>query len=552
MTESGVISNESGDNVACAAPAAVEAEAPLRARVSVVVLTLNEEANIADCLESCAWSDDVHVVDSGSTDRTCEIARELGATIHSHPFESFGRQRNWAITEIAYKHDWVFHLDADERFTPELVQEIAEVLRPEILHAGFYVPHKLMFMGRWLKYAGQYPIYQMRLFHRKRMRFCDYGHGQREETTGLVGRLSRPYLHFNFSKGIEDWIEKHNRYSTLEAQLIFQGWNPGGLKSAWRFSLGDPVQRRRFLKAKIYPLLPGKWFERFVWMYLFKFGFFDGKAGLQYCLLVSSYELFTTLKLDELKYCAQAKSHQAVLDRKYADGTSGGRSSADILRFPQKMPDQLTGSRFWSRIQPVFTSIRSNHQREVHPPPAATPWTLVENVRRVFWMAVRRFLFRPSFHNWYAWRRFLLRLFGAKLARNVRIRPTVNIEMPWNLEIGDDAIVGDHAILYSLGRITIGRRAVISQYAHLCAGTHDYRSRQFPLLRPPIKIGDEAWIAADAFIGPGASVGDRSVIGARASVFGTIPPDVIATGNPAKPVKPRVFDSAPSSDPSAC
>src|SRR5690349_22231261 len=91
--------------------------------VSVVVLTVNEEVNIADCLRSCAWSDDVHVVDSGSTDRTCGIAREMGATVHVHPFESFGLQRNWAIDHIRHKHDWVFHLDADERFTPELVAE---------------------------------------------------------------------------------------------------------------------------------------------------------------------------------------------------------------------------------------------------------------------------------------------------------------------------------------------------------------------------------------------------------------------------------------------
>src|SRR5947208_4581180 len=191
--------------------------------VSVVILTYNEEPNIADCLRSCAWSDDVHVVDSGSTDGTCEIARAMGARVHVHPFTSFGEQRNWAIDHVPHRHDWVFHLDADERFTPELVAEMRRVLARGPREAGFYVPHKMMFMGRWLRRAeGGYPIYQMRLFHRGRMRFRDYGHGQREHTSGKVGLLGKPYLHYNFSKGLEDWIDKNNGYSPPEARETFE------------------------------------------------------------------------------------------------------------------------------------------------------------------------------------------------------------------------------------------------------------------------------------------------------------------------------------------
>src|SRR5688572_16403049 len=218
--------------------------------VSVVILTYNEETNIADCLRSCAWCDDVHVVDSGSTDRTCEIAREMGAHVHIHPFKSFGDQRNWAIDSIDHKHDWVFHLDADERFTPELVGEMRQVLADHPGDAGFYVPHKLMFMGRWLRYAeGGYPIYQMRLFHKARMRFHDYGHGQREATTGRVGMLHRPYLHFNFSKGLDDWIDKHNRYSALEAAEAFALLS--GKATDAHSAFGNAVERRRFFKARI-------------------------------------------------------------------------------------------------------------------------------------------------------------------------------------------------------------------------------------------------------------------------------------------------------------
>jgi putative colanic acid biosynthesis acetyltransferase WcaF len=180
-----------------------------------------------------------------------------------------------------------------------------------------------------------------------------------------------------------------------------------------------------------------------------------------------------------------------------------------------------------------------------------SPWTFRQNLARAAWMIAAKLLFRPSFHNWYGWRRLLLRTFGARIARDVRIRPTAHIEIPWNLDIREGAVVGDYAILYSLGPITIGRRAVVSQYAHLCAGTHDYRYRDFPLLRPPIVIGDGAWIAADAFVGPNVTVGDGAVIGARSSVFKDIPPNMVAAGNPARPIKPRVIldeEGAPSAE----
>lgn len=170
-----------------------------------------------------------------------------------------------------------------------------------------------------------------------------------------------------------------------------------------------------------------------------------------------------------------------------------------------------------------------------------SPWTRGEKVRRLLWAIVAATLFRGSFHNFYGFRAALLRMFGAKLGRNVRIRRTVIIEVPWNLDIGDDVSIGDAAILYSLGPITIGARSFLSQYAHLCAGTHDPMDKNYPLLRPPITIGTDCWIAADAFVGPGVTIGDRTVVGARASVFSDLPSDVIAVGNPAKPSKPRTW-----------
>jgi acetyltransferase-like isoleucine patch superfamily enzyme/glycosyltransferase involved in cell wall biosynthesis len=536
-----------GDDVRLiASSTAAETPAPENAGgppVSVVILTFNEGVNIADCLRSCAWSDDVHVVDSGSTDRTVEIARSMGAQVHTHPFTSFGDQRNWAIDQIAHKYLWVFHLDADERFTPELVAEMGQVLAAEPAEAGFYVPHKMIFMGRWLRHAeGGYPIYQMRLFHRGRMRFRDWGHGQRENTAGIVGLLTRPYLHYNFSKGLEEWIDKHNRYSTLEARQVLEGQQSAtGIDSPF----GNAVQRRRYFKSRVYPKLPGKWLGRFLWMYVLRGGFLDGLAGLQYCLLVSTYELFISLKLAELRRAAMGQQEAAVTapviappagakPRLTDNGTIPSQREASNGHGPAPATPRHSPSDRVARATDPAGEI--THEK--------SPWPLREKVGRVLWMGVQATLFRRSFHNWYGWRSLLLRSFGAEIGKNVRIRPTARIEVPWHLHIGDHCAVGDHAILYSLGPIHIGRLATISQYAHLCAGTHDYTDPSFPLIRPPIYIGDEAWVAADAFVGPGVTVGDRAIIGARATVVKDVPPGVIVGGNPARIIKPRALSVA--------
>lgn len=172
-----------------------------------------------------------------------------------------------------------------------------------------------------------------------------------------------------------------------------------------------------------------------------------------------------------------------------------------------------------------------------------SPYSLRTKIRRLMWSTAYVLFFRPSFHNAYRYRTWLLRRFGASVGRNVRIRRTVLIEQPWNLDIGNDVSIGDRAIVYALGSISIGDRSFISQMSHLCAGTHDYTRSDYPLVRPPIRIGTDCWIAADAFIGPGVTIGDRSVVGARSSVFKDLPADVVAAGNPASPIKRRVLNA---------
>lgn len=157
------------------------------------------------------------------------------------------------------------------------------------------------------------------------------------------------------------------------------------------------------------------------------------------------------------------------------------------------------------------------------------------------WWMIQATLFAYSPQFLYGWRRFLLRLFGARIGKNVIIRPTVTITYPWKVTIGDNAWVGDHVCLYSLGDINVGANAVVSQRSYLCTGSHDYQRPEFNIYAKPIFVDNEAWVAADSFIAPGVTIGKGAVIGARSSVFANMPPGMICRGNPCVPVKPRVM-----------
>lgn len=156
------------------------------------------------------------------------------------------------------------------------------------------------------------------------------------------------------------------------------------------------------------------------------------------------------------------------------------------------------------------------------------------------WWLVEAFLFRPSPQFMYGWRRFLLRLFGADIGRHVILRPTVRTQFPWKVRIGDHSWIGDDVVLYSLGPITIGRHVVVSQKSYLCTGSHDYQQPSFPIYAQPIVIEDECWLATDVYVAPGTTIGRGTVVGARSSVFRSLPPGKVCVGSPALPVKDRL------------
>lgn len=166
---------------------------------------------------------------------------------------------------------------------------------------------------------------------------------------------------------------------------------------------------------------------------------------------------------------------------------------------------------------------------------------LGDRLRRALWNVVQGTLFRLSPRPFHAWRSTLLKMFGAQIGRGVHVYPGVRIWAPWNLEIADETGVGDGAILYSQGRIIMGRRVVISQGVHLCAGTHDYEQAGFPLITKPIVIGDHGWIAAEAFVHPGVKIGEGAVIGARSVVTKDMPAWMVCAGHPCKSIKERTW-----------
>ena len=174
------------------------------------------------------------------------------------------------------------------------------------------------------------------------------------------------------------------------------------------------------------------------------------------------------------------------------------------------------------------------------------PYSNGEYARRLAWLFIQATLFRFTPKSFIRFRRFLLRSFGATIGES-NVHATAKIMHPWLLKMGDWSNLGPRVVVYNLGPIEIGSHTLISQETYLCAGSHDYRQSNLPLLRLPITIGSGVWIAAKAFIGPGVTIGNNTVVGACAVVAGDLPADVVVGGNPARVLKPRIMNS-PSAD----
>jgi glycosyltransferase involved in cell wall biosynthesis len=265
---------------------------------STLILTLNEESNLPACLDALEGCDDVVVLDSFSSDGTVAIAEARGARVFQRRFDTFAGQRNWAIDNIEFKHPWVLHLDADECLTPALHHELVDLaLRDE--KSAYLIANKLFFMGRWIKRASMYPFYQARLLRYGESRFTQLGHGQvLEHAIRGVGKVREPYIHHNFSRGIGDWLDRHNRYSADEASRLSGSRGPL-MRSIVKLATATTKEQQQQAMKRLADRIPLRPLVRFGYLYFLRLSFLDGRAGFDYCVLMSFFDYLTRLKARE-------------------------------------------------------------------------------------------------------------------------------------------------------------------------------------------------------------------------------------------------------------
>jgi glycosyltransferase involved in cell wall biosynthesis len=271
------------------------------APVSVLVPTLDEEVNLPACLDNLAWADEVFVVDSFSRDRTPQIACERGARLVQHTFESYSRQKNWALDTLPFRNDWVLIVDADERVTPQLQGEIESVLADAARCDGYYLNRRFIFLGSWIRHAGWYPSWNLRLFRHRLGRYDDREVHEHVVLEGRVGYLHNDLLHLD-QRGLEAFVARHNRYSTLEAAARLKAEQNAPDRARLPVSLlASPIHRKRWVRERIWPRVPARPLALFIYMYVLRRGFLDGRPGLALCVFHAFQEFMVGLKLGELR-----------------------------------------------------------------------------------------------------------------------------------------------------------------------------------------------------------------------------------------------------------
>ncbi len=256
------------------------------ADVAVIILTYNEEVNLPQALDSVVgWAREVFVVDSGSTDQTVEIARRYGCHVVQHPFEDYAKQRNFALSELPIKAEWILFLDADEWMPAALKEEIAARLAGDPVEHGFLVKRRLIWMGRWIKH-GYYPTWILRLARRGSVRCEERGINEHLIVDGPVGRLDHDFIHED-RKGLAAWIAKHSRYARREAEELLKRRQDQGQREIAARLFGTQPERKRWLRYHLYEQLPPlvRPFLFWSYRYLLRGGFLDGREAFLYHFL---------------------------------------------------------------------------------------------------------------------------------------------------------------------------------------------------------------------------------------------------------------------------
>ena len=286
---------------------------PMDADVSVLIPVRNERDNIAACLRSVAWCDEAVVVDSGSTDGTAELASHLGAKVIQFSYSPGGpKKKNWALANVPFRHEWILIVDADERVTPQLASEIRGALSdPRAEPVGYYINRRFWFLGRWIRHAGYFPSWNLRLLKQGHGRYeliPDYSQETGDNEVhehilldGAAGWLKEPMEHYAYPS-IQAFVEKHSRYSTWEAEVRRRYLE----SDEWRGRLPWPLAVRRRLKRAARQL-PVPDLFRFLYHYVWKLGFLDGAVGYVFCRLLAEYEFLIWAKEFEAR-CTHRES----------------------------------------------------------------------------------------------------------------------------------------------------------------------------------------------------------------------------------------------------
>lgn len=282
-----------------------------RPDVAVIILTKDEEANIAQALRSvCGWASQVFVFDSFSTDRTLDIAANFDCQVAQHPFENYGRQRNAALAKLPIQSEWVLFLDADEWLPPSLKTEISSILITGPAENGFYLKFRFIWMGRWIR-RGYYPTWILRLFRRSKGRCEDRTVNEHLVVDGMCGKLQHEFIHED-RKSLSRWIAKHNAYATREAEELFRSRVDVQITAQF---LGGQAERKRWLRLRVWNRLPAvvRPFGYFFYRYVVLGGFLDGKEALIFHLLQAFwFPLLIDAKLLEMRHVRDLRPHSSV------------------------------------------------------------------------------------------------------------------------------------------------------------------------------------------------------------------------------------------------
>lgn len=255
--------------------------------ISVLILTLNEERNLPGCLQSVAWSDDIHVYDSHSQDNTVEIAEAFGAKVTKRPFDNWADHQNWGLQHISFAHPWVFYIDADERMRPKLAKSIHDAVGSDEKHAAYRVRRRDHFFDTPLHFAQSCKHY-IRLFRPEKVHYERLVHPV-TKVDGTVGSLSGVMDHYPFSKGMGQWLDRHNGYSDFEARQIIENRQSCSSFNIWKACCGED-RKELFHRLPLRPLV------KFLYLYVWRLGVLDGRAGLSYSCLQAMYEYTVVLK----------------------------------------------------------------------------------------------------------------------------------------------------------------------------------------------------------------------------------------------------------------